>query len=84
MVGPNRIPALPQLDLRTDRAREFSDGYIWGIIGNGRGLMPPYRRIPQDERWYIVAWVRQLQRGVVLPQDSVAAREARAAEGGEQ
>ena len=88
VVGPNRIPALPQLDLRTDRAREFSDGYIWGIIANGRGLMPPYRRVPPHERWYIVAWVRQLQAGVVLPADSVAARATRAAEaeqaGGEQ
>jgi mono/diheme cytochrome c family protein len=62
VVGPNRIPALPTLDLTTDRAMEYSDGYLWGMIANGRGLMPSYRRIPTYERWQIVAFVRQLQR----------------------
>ena len=31
-------------------------------ITNGRGLMPSYRRIPAGERWYIVDYLRQLQR----------------------
>lgn len=62
VVGPNRIPAIPTLNLTTDRAVGYSDGYIWGMITNGRGLMPPYHRIPVDERWTIVAYVRQLQR----------------------
>lgn len=73
VVGPNRIPALPTLDLRTDRARAFSDGYLWGMITEGRGLMPSYRRIPPDERWHIVAWVRQLQRSGELPADTADA-----------
>ncbi len=60
-VGPNRIPDIPLLDLHSDLARSYSDGYVWGIITNGRGLMPPYRRIPADERWHIVAHVRRLQ-----------------------
>jgi mono/diheme cytochrome c family protein len=62
VVGPNRIPVLPTLDLTTDRAVGYSDGYIWGMITNGRGLMPPYHRIPVDERWQVVAYVRELQR----------------------
>lgn len=61
VVGPNRIPALPTLDLHTDRARGFSDGYLWGMITNGRGLMPSYRRVPPDDRWRIVRFVRELQ-----------------------
>jgi mono/diheme cytochrome c family protein len=62
VIGPNRIPQLPTLDLMTDRAMGYSDGYLWGMIANGRGLMPSYRRIPTYERWQIVAFVRQLQR----------------------
>jgi len=47
--------------LRTDRARGFSDGYIWGIIRNGRGLMPSYDRIEEMDRWDVVNYVRALQ-----------------------
>ncbi len=61
-VGENRFPAaLQTINLLTDRARGYTDGYIYGMIGNGRGLMPDYRRIPADDRWYIVNYVRQLQ-----------------------
>ena len=38
-----------------------TDGYIWGIIRNGRGLMPPYNRIEELERWDVVNYVRGLQ-----------------------
>lgn len=62
VVGPNRIPPLPLLDLTSQRTADYSDGYLWGMITNGRGLMPSYRRIPAEERWYLVSWVRQLQR----------------------
>jgi mono/diheme cytochrome c family protein len=49
--------------LVSQRARDLSDGYIFGMISAGRGLMPNYRRMPQDERWHIVNYVRQLQEG---------------------
>ena len=38
-----------------------TDGYIWGIIRNGRGLMPPYNRIEEMERWDVVNYLRGLQ-----------------------
>jgi mono/diheme cytochrome c family protein len=76
VIGPNRIPELPTLDLMTERAIGYSDGYMWGMIANGRGLMPSYRRIPTYDRWQIVAFVRQLQ------QDYAAATDAGAAAGG--
>jgi mono/diheme cytochrome c family protein len=62
VVGANRIPDIPLLNVTSDLTRSYSDGYIWGMITNGRGLMPSYRRIPADERWLIVNYVRQLQR----------------------
>ena len=38
-----------------------SDGYIFGIIRNGRGLMPSYNRIEEPDRWDIINYVRGLQ-----------------------
>lgn len=59
---PLGIPPTPALDLHSDRAKGYSDGYVWGMIAEGRGLMPSYRRIPADERWNLVLYVRHLQR----------------------
>jgi mono/diheme cytochrome c family protein len=47
--------------LQTDAAKARSDGYIWGMIRNGRGLMPPYNRIEETDRWDVVNYVRGLQ-----------------------
>jgi hypothetical protein len=47
--------------LVNDRARGLSDGYIWGMIRNGRGLMPSYNRIEERERWDVVNYLRGLQ-----------------------
>ncbi len=57
--GPIPRGLLPLLT--TQRAQEYSDGYLFGMITVGRGLMPNYRRIPQEDRWHIVNYVRQLQ-----------------------
>ena len=38
-----------------------SDGYIWGMLRNGRGLMANFNRIPERERWDVVNYVRGLQ-----------------------
>lgn len=61
VVGENRLPALPTMNLTSDRAIALTDGYIYGMISNGRGVMPSYRRIPAADRWYLVNYVRQLQ-----------------------
>ena len=45
----------------TDQAKARSDGYIWGMIRNGRGLMPPYNRIEEMDRWDVVNYLRGLQ-----------------------
>ena len=47
--------------LTTDQAKGRSDGYLWGMIRNGRGLMPPYNRIEEMDRWDVVNYVRGLQ-----------------------
>jgi mono/diheme cytochrome c family protein len=42
-------------------ATTLTDGYIWGIIRNGRGAMPSYNRIEELDRWDVVNYVRGLQ-----------------------
>ena len=83
VVGPNRIPDIPLLDLLTAQAAGYSDGYIWGMITNGRGLMPSYKRIPAQERWYVVDHVRRLQRQAGLLADQADAADDASA-GGDQ
>lgn len=38
-----------------------TDGYLFGMLRNGRGLMPPQNRIPEEMRWDVVNYIRGLQ-----------------------
>jgi mono/diheme cytochrome c family protein len=49
------------MPLISDQAKSLSDGYIFGMIRNGRGVMPTYNRIEEPDRWDIVNYVRALQ-----------------------
>lgn len=51
----------PPLAAGSNSANTLSDGYIFGIIRNGRGLMPTYNRIEESTRWDIVNYIRALQ-----------------------
>ena len=55
-------PAMAAYPLGGPNAIGFSDGYLYGMIRVGRGLMPPYgHQIGHYDRWHIVNYVRQLQ-----------------------
>lgn len=45
----------------SNAANTLTDGYIFGMIRNGRGLMPTYNRIEEMDRWDIVNYVRSIQ-----------------------
>lgn len=47
--------------IATDMTKQRTDGYIYGMIRNGRGLMPSYNRIEEEDRWHVVNYVRGLQ-----------------------
>ncbi|MEN8375599.1 MAG: cytochrome c [Gemmatimonadota bacterium] len=50
--------------LAAGRATTLADGYIYGVIRAGRGLMPAYAvQIPHEDRWHIVNHIRRLQEG---------------------
>ena len=59
--GPVIAFGLPAPSLLTDITRNRTDGYIYGIIRNGRGLMPTYNRIEDMDRWDVVNYLRGLQ-----------------------
>lgn len=60
VVGQGKFPLAPTLVGGTALGR--SEGYIYGIIRVGRGLMPAYGgRTTDAERWAIVNYVTQLQ-----------------------
>ena len=44
-----------------------TDGYIFGMIRNGRGNMPSYNRIEEKDRWDVVNYVRGLQGKLPTP-----------------
>jgi len=59
--GPATKYGMPGISLMTDVTKGRSDGYIFGMIRNGRGLMPPYNRIEEMDRWDVVNYLRGLQ-----------------------
>jgi mono/diheme cytochrome c family protein len=52
---------VPAPNLLTSVTKGRTDGYLYGMIRNGRGLMPNYNRIEDDDRWDVVNYVRALQ-----------------------
>lgn len=49
------------MTLLSDVTKNRTDGYIFGMIRNGRGLMPTYNRIAEMDRWDVVNYIRALQ-----------------------
>jgi mono/diheme cytochrome c family protein len=68
----NPIMGSTVLSLVAPSAVGRTDGYIWGMMRNGRGLMASYNRIPEQERWDVVNYVRGLQGRYPVRQGAVA------------
>jgi mono/diheme cytochrome c family protein len=59
--GPATKYGMPGINITMDITKNRTDGYIYGMIRNGRGLMPTYNRIEEMDRWDVVNYVRGLQ-----------------------
>jgi mono/diheme cytochrome c family protein len=78
--NPAEAPILPKLPpmvafpLANGGALARTDGYIYGMITVGRGIMPAYgHQIAHFDRWNVVNYVRQLQgRTPAAPADGAA------------
>jgi mono/diheme cytochrome c family protein len=58
-IVPKFVPP-PDFTQETSRAR--SDGYIYAMIKQARGIMPRYGdKIRGEDRWHVVNYVRKLQ-----------------------
>ncbi len=57
------LPAgYPPFPLVADHVKEFTDGYIYGMIRMGGAVMPSYgHRIAHFDRWNVVNYLRVLQ-----------------------
>lgn len=73
--GPATQFGMPGINLTIDVTKGRTDGYIFGMIRNGRGLMPPYNRIEEMDRWDVVNYLRALQgvNGKTVPVGPLAA-----------
>src|SRR5207247_8866701 len=56
------FPPIP-IGAGSNAATKFTDGYVFGMIRNGRGLMPPYNRIEERDRWDLINYLRTVQAG---------------------
>ena len=53
---------LPIPSLLSAKVRGWKDGNIYHVITVGQGTMGPYAsHVPQNERWHLVSYIRQLQ-----------------------
>jgi len=61
--GPATKFNFPPIAIGTgsNAATKLSDGYVFAMIRNGRGLMPPYNRIEEPDRWDLINYLRAIQ-----------------------
>jgi mono/diheme cytochrome c family protein len=59
--GPAVRYGMAGINLLGPATQARTDGYVYGIIRNGRGIMPSYNRIEELDRWDVVNYVRALQ-----------------------
>lgn len=61
--GPaaNALPAKPA-DWTSENVQKQTDGELFWKISNGRGPMPPWKHLPETERWEIVNFIRTLRK----------------------
>jgi mono/diheme cytochrome c family protein len=57
-VALNPKPA----DWTSGRVQEETDGELFWKISNGRGPMPPWKHLPENDRWAIVRYIRSLKK----------------------
>ncbi|HET7874211.1 MAG TPA: cytochrome c [Methylomirabilota bacterium] len=49
-------------DWTSDRVQKETDGELFWKISNGRGAMPPWKHLPENERWALINHIRSLKK----------------------
>ena len=55
------LPTKPA-DWTSDKVQKQTDGEIFWKLSNGRGAMPPWKSLPEKERWELVSYIRSLKK----------------------
>ena len=58
---PNSRYGIISIPLTGEITKVRTDGYLFGMIRNGRNTMPSYSRIEERDRWDVVNYLRALQ-----------------------
>lgn len=53
------LPVKPA-DWTSERVQKETDGELFWKISNGRGSMPPWKHLPEKDRWELVNYLRSL------------------------
>jgi mono/diheme cytochrome c family protein len=56
------LPPPKPADWTSAKVAAESDGELFWKITNGRGAMPPWKHLPDNDRWDIVNYIRTLQK----------------------
>jgi mono/diheme cytochrome c family protein len=56
------LPPPKPADWTSARVQSESDAELFCKISNGRGAMPPWKHLPDKERWEIVNYIRTLKK----------------------
>lgn len=49
-------------DWTSSRVQSESDGELFWKISNGRGPMPPWKHLPENDRWAVIRFIRSLKK----------------------
>jgi mono/diheme cytochrome c family protein len=49
-------------DWTSAKVQTESDGELFWKISNGRGAMPPWKHLPENERWALIHFIRSLKK----------------------
>ena len=61
--GPAAAALNPKpADWTSKRVQEESDGELFWKISNGRGAMPPWKHLPENDRWAVIQYIRTLKK----------------------
>jgi len=56
------LPPPKPANWTADNVQKQTDGEIFWKISNGRGAMPPWKHLPEKERWELVNFIRSLKK----------------------
>ena len=56
------LPAPKPANWTSEAVQKETDGEIFWKMSNGRGAMPPWKHLPEKDRWEIINYIRTLQK----------------------